>query len=192
MGSASDELAAGLCVGSTISQLAGELAERAAGRGVTGRSFCPRAAAAAPSAQPPPSRLPSLTGLHHPAPAGSVLSTVYAWVSVAAVIITALLLCMNHVLRRVSKPFTALDLKQRVVTTFHASYVLLYAGCAIPMTYYGARWWRLSGSSRIAAARPAGSAQAVGRLMSTPRRRRLRRSSQAFASCGCPPATTWR
>lgn len=65
------------------------------------------------------------------------MATIYAWVSVTALIVTALLGGMHLVLRRWSKPFAALDTEQRVVVTFNSSFVLLYAGMLVPMTYYG-------------------------------------------------------
>lgn len=90
-----------------------------------------------------------------PCPPASTFVTIYAWVSLSALIITALLGGMHLVLRLCCKPFKGLDAEQRVATTFHSSYVLLYAGCLVPMTYYG-RWAGAAGGRAGVAAPRAG------------------------------------
>lgn len=65
------------------------------------------------------------------------MAVLYAWVSLNAIIVVALLAGVNIVLRRWSKVFRGLEAEQQLVATYHSSYTLLYLAIFFPMTYYG-------------------------------------------------------
>ena len=74
-----------------------------------------------------------------PGPAGHTLAVVYAWVCIAAICVTALLVCTHLLLERCAPAFSQLALPQRVATTYHAAYALCYTAIVFPTTYYAAR-----------------------------------------------------